>query len=189
MAEFGHDTRDWQEVRRLMTRLIKQDAKAIMERGGQAAGAGFDQAVRSTLPPPVRRQAAAPYWTDKQKRWWWGTMHRKASGQSRELPGWKAVYRRIEGRKVLVLSGGYRRTNSLVRSLTYAVKATATEVIIAYGTNRVYAKWVIDRANQAEYHKGNWKTLQEFAEEHETAVRTAFEQAAGAEFERRWSAR
>jgi len=188
MAEFTHDTRDWQQVRRLMTQIVRTDAKAIMQKGGQAAGAKFDQVVRSTLPPPVRRQAAAPYWTDKQKRWWWGTMRRKALGQSRELPGWKAVYKRVEGRRVLVISGGYRRTNTLVRSLTYAVKATPTEVTVSYGTNRLYAKYVIDRADQAQYHKGNWKTLQAFAEEHGDAVRAAFEQAAGAEFEKRWGA-
>ena len=186
MARAEIDTRQWEQVRRLMTQVMTTDAKAIMDKGGQAAGATFDQAVRSELPPPVRRQAAAPYWTDKQRRWWWGTMHAKARGQSKALPGWKAVYRRVEGRKTLVISGAYRRTNTLVRSLTYAVTSTASAVSVTYGTNRLYAKYVLDRTDQAQYHKGNWKTLQQFAEDQQDAVRVAFESAAGAEFEKRW---
>lgn len=181
------DTRPWTEVKALMTRLVTTDAQAIMQAGAEAAGATFDGLVRSDLPPPVRRRGVAAYWTAKQRAWWWGTMRAKALGRSHALPGWKAAYRRIEGRKTLVISGAYRRSNTLVRTLSYTVKATDREATVTYGTNTLYARWVLDRVDQSLYHKGNWKTLQDMAADHEQTVRAAFEKAARAEFERRWS--
>lgn len=168
-----------------LAQLLGPDLPGIMRRGAERAGARFDGIVRTELPPPVRKLPQAPFWTAKQKRWWWGTMHRKALGKSKELPGWKAVYRIVEGRKTLVISGGYKRTGTLIKTLTYEVKQTAASTDVIYGSNRAYAKYVIDRADQATYHKGNWKTLQTFADESATAVVDAFDDSVQADIARR----
>jgi len=175
MATSTIDLGDWKAHKRQLERFARHEQQAIIREAAELAGAAFDGIVRSALPPPVRRKRQAPYWTAKQRRWWWGMMHRKARGKSKALPGWKAVYKKVDGRKTLVISGSYRRSGTLVKSLTYEVRQQGDVTDIAYGTNRGYARYVIDQKKQAEYHKGNWKTLQQFAVESTATVRRAFE--------------
>lgn len=185
MAKSVTDLRQLSRFNGDLRRLLGSDLPAVMNKAGQRAGARFDEYVRETLPPPVRTQAAAPYWTAKQRRWWWGTMHRKARGQSKELPGWKASYKIIDGRKTLVLSGHYKRTGTLVKSLTYEVRQTKSATEVVYGSNRAYAKYVLDNEDQATYHKGNWRTLQDMAQDAAPRVVETFDDTIQAELNRR----
>ena len=173
MAQTTFDIGEWKAYRRDMERLYG-NMPYIFETAGKTAGAKFDQLVREELPPPVRVQRQAPYWTDKQRRWWWGTMHAKAQGKSKALPGWKAVYRQVNGRKTLIISGHYKRTGKLVQSLTYDVVTHADETLIRYGSNRLSAKYVIDQEDQATYHKGNWRTLNAMAADYQDEVTLTF---------------
>lgn len=147
---------------------------AAFRDAGRAAGAKMEELVSQTLPPPVRKLPVAKYWTEKQKRWWWATMHEVAQGR-RQMHGWKASYRRIDGRKVLVIQGGYRRTGRLVRSLnSQIVDSSEKGVTVAYGTQTIYSRWVLDEEKQSKYHVGNWTTLQELAKKFSPKVRKAF---------------
>jgi hypothetical protein len=175
VADVAIDLGDWKQHRQRLERFTRQEQQAILREAGELAGATFDSIVRTTLPPPVRKQRQAHHWTDRQRAWWWATMHEKALRRSQELPGWRAVYKEIDGRKTLVISGGYVRTGTLVKSLTYEVRQSGQVTDVIYGTNRDYAVYVIDRDRQAAYHKGNWKTLQAFAIEGTAQVRRAFE--------------
>lgn len=174
MADVEIDLGEWRAHQRKLEQFAQRDQQAILREAAELAGATFDEVVRSELPPPRRPQPQAPHWTDKQRRWWWGTMHAKAQGKSKALPGWKAAYKKKDGRKVLVLSGFYRRTGTLIKSLTYEVRQSGPNTDVVYGTNRDYAQYVIDRNRQAQYHRGNWKTLQQFAVEAAPRVRQAF---------------
>ena len=184
MASSTIDLRALSKHNRALAKTVG-DLPVVMRFAGQRAGAAFDHDVRTALPPPVRRQPAAPYWTAKQRRWWWGTMHAKAQGRSQELPGWKAAYKKVNGRKALVISGAYKRTGTLVKSLAYEVRQTPTMTEIIYGTNRAYAKYVIDATDQATYHKGNWRTLQALARDSKAHVVQVFDETINAEIERR----
>ncbi len=174
MADVAIDLGGWQAHQRRLEMFAQRGQQAILREAAELAGAAFDEVVRSSLPPPRRPLPQAKHWTDKQRRWWWGTMHAKARGESKALPGWKAAYRKQEGREVLVISGFYRRTGTLVKSLTYEVRQSGPNTDVVYGTNRAYAQYVIDRDRQAQYHQGNWKTLQQFAVEATPRVRQAF---------------
>jgi len=185
MAEYSIDLGALSKHNGDMEQLLKYGLPEILRIAGNRAGATFDEVVRTELPPPVRTQRAAPYWTGKQRRWWWGTMHKKAQGKSQALPGWKAAYQVVDGRKTLVLSGGHVRTGKLVQSLAYEVRQAGDTTDVVYGTNRVYAKYVIDREDQATYHKGNWKTLQDMAADATPRVVAAFDAAIDAEIGRR----
>lgn len=61
----------------------------------------------------------------------------------------------------------YRRTSTLLRSITTEVKPMGSSYVGSIGTNIVYAPWVISSepfrgiGGQAEYHKGHWWTLQD----------------------------
>lgn len=169
-----------------LKRLVDTDRAEVLRVGGEAAGVAFDRIVRNTLPPSPRKQPQAQRWTKKQTRWWWATMHKKAVGQSRALPGWRAAYKTINGVKTLVIDGAYKRTGKGVQSLTYDVVARPREVTVFYGTNRAYMRYVIDLDNQAEYHEGNWDTLQGLAETHIDAVSAAFGDAVVDEMKRRY---
>ena len=190
MATASIDLTEWHAFQRELKRVTQDGVPGILRAGANRAGAKFDGIVRSELPPTPRPLHQAQHWTAKQRAWWWGTMHAKAQGRSKALPGWRAVYKkvRVPGtkrvRKVLVISGSYRRTGTMVRSLTYDVVQTADATEVRYGTNTLYAKWVIDEVNQAQYHKGNWKTLQQFAAENEEPVRAAFAEGAFEEIDR-----
>lgn len=176
MAEVEIDLGNWADWQSSLEKFIKADQAAILRQAAKDAGAKFDQIVRSELPPPRRPLKAAQRWTAKQRRWWWATMHTKAQGQSEDLPGWKAFYKKVGNRNVLVLKGFYRRTGTLVKSLTYRVKVSGDMTVdVAYGTNRDYARFVIDDDKQSWYHKGNWKTLQQIALSEQAQVRKTFE--------------
>ncbi|GIV82073.1 MAG: hypothetical protein KatS3mg051_1427 [Anaerolineae bacterium] len=174
MADVVIDFSEWQEHQRRLAQFAQREQLAVLREAAELAGAAFDEVVRSELPPPRRPLPQAPHWTARQRRWWWATMHAKAQGRSKALPGWKATYRIVEGRKTLVISGFYRRTGKLVQSLTYEVRQSGANTDVVYGTNRAYAAYVIDRDRQAQYHAGNWKTLQQFATEATARVRQAF---------------
>lgn len=174
MVDVALDLSDWEAHRRKLERFAQREQQIIVREAAELAGAAFDEVVRSELPPPRRPMRQAPFWTAKQRRWWWGTMHAKAQG-SKALPGWKAAYKIRDGRKMLVISGFYRRTGTLVKSLTYEVRQRWPDTDVVYGTNRAYARYVIDQRDQARYHKGNWKTLQQFATDGAVRVRRAFE--------------
>lgn len=174
MADVAIDLGSWEEHRRRLEQFARRDQQAILREAGELAGAAFDEAVRSELPPPRRPLPQAPHWTARQRRWWWATMHAKAQGRSKALPGWRAVYQQREGRRVLVISGFYRRTGTLVKSLTYTVRQRGLDTDVVYGTNRAYAQYVIDMDRQANYHRGNWATLQQIAVDAAPRVRRAF---------------
>lgn len=149
--------------------------------GAERAGAKLDELVRTTLPPPRPSSGPSPLVTDKQRRWWWATMHAKARGKSRALPGWKAVYKRVDGRKTLVISGGYRRTGKLVQSFTWQTVAMKGGAEVRYGTNRAYAPYVVGdpddpdkRRRQARIHQGNWQPLILIAQQGEGQIAQAF---------------
>ncbi len=101
-----------------------------------------------------------------------------AKGQRAALPaswrnslrGWNASYKRVGSRMQLVLSGSYRRTNTLIKSLNWRITQRSDETILEYGTNTPYAKWVIDKEHQAEYHAGNWETLQDLVLENQEVL-------------------
>ena len=185
MADVSVSLGEWTAYRRRLDRFCSTEQREIVKIAVTEAMVTFDDIVRTELPPPVRKQAAAPWWTAKQKRWWWGTMRRKALGKSKDLPGWKAVYKRVAGRRTLVISGHYRRTGTLVKTLTYEVRQSGDITDGVYGTNSPYAKVVLDKDDQATYHKGNWKTLQELASDATPPVRKAFETAITRETTRR----
>lgn len=185
MADITFDLAQFDRFQRGFQRLVQDDQRGVLEYAGRRAGAAFDEVVRNELPPPVRTRPQAQYWSARQRAWWWATMHKKARGQSHALPGWKARYARKGGRKVLVLSGSYRRTGTMIRTLAYRVQASRDEVQVFYGTNRPYAKWVIDRRTQAAYHKGNWRTLQVLQRAYTLQITDEFQRAAFEELERR----
>lgn len=176
MAQVTIDRSEADDFGKRFARLQGREQLAIMHMAADKVGVAFDQTVRGDLPPPVRRRPAARYWTIKQQRWWWATMHKKAQGKSQALPGWKAAYKKVEGRKKLVLSGAYKRTGTMIRTLAHRVEQTATATTVVYGTNRPYARYVIDREDQAKYHEGNWPTLQAKQEEFEPQARRIFEE-------------
>lgn len=162
MAEFTLDTSEFDYVLDRLSKLAGEEQLQVFEAVADQVGAELDGIVRAQLPPSPRPQSQSQYWTPKQKRWWWATMHAKASGKSRKLPGWKAQYKRIGGVKKLVLSGSYKRTGAGLRKLSYDTQRRGgNEVILRYGTPIKYMRYVIDEENQAEYHEGNWHTLQE----------------------------
>lgn len=182
------DLSDFRAFDKDLRQLVQRDQIAVLRVGATQVGVSMDDIARGEYPPEVRKQAAAPYWTKKQTRWWWATMHAKAQGKSKALPGWKAAYRKVHGRKTLVLSGGYKRTGTLVRTLLYVVEDIPNGVQTVYGTNRKYAKYVIGNDDdQATYHKGNWAQLSALARQHATALQRVFEQAVMNEINRRLS--
>jgi len=160
MAQATFSLGEWRDFTRDLEKFARTDQQKIIKRAAEQVGLTLDDAVKKKLPPKVRRQSVAKYWTDKQRKWWWATMRAKADGTSNALPGWTAKWRTIKGRQVLVISGHYKRTGLLVRSLDFDVTQSASVTTVRYGTNVQYAKWVIDLDNQSKYHAGNWLTLQ-----------------------------
>lgn len=146
------------------------ERRDILKDAATQAAIVFDMRVRNTLPPPTRKRSQSQNWTAKQRKWWWATMNAKAKGESQALPGWTARY--VDGE--LRISGAYRRTGKGIQSLTYKVNVTSHDATIRYGTNRAYMRYVIDKANQADYHKGNWPTLQTLRNRYEREIVTAF---------------
>lgn len=184
MAEIELELGDWRQLQRRIQQFTLQQQQVIIRSAAEVAGAKFDEIVRSELPPPRRPLRQSHKWTARQRRWWWATMHAKARGESKDLPGWKAAYRKVDGRKRLVISGFYKRTGKLVQSLNYEVRQAWPVTDVVYGTNREYAPFVIDEDRQAEYHRGNWKTLQQFLRDNQQKVLSAFEHAVEREIQR-----
>ncbi len=166
---------EWKDFKNDLIKLIEQDCVEVLTDAAEVAGTVLDGIVRRELPPKPRKIKASKWWTDRQKAWWWATMNAKARGQSNDLPGWKASFRVVDGVKILEISGSYRRTGQLVQRMTFDVQASASGVTLRYGTNVRYAKYVIDRENQARYHRGNWQTLQSLAEDNLERISDAFE--------------
>lgn len=76
--------------------------------------------------------------------------------------GYKVTYKRVEGRRVLDIQGSYKRTNTLVRSLTYEDRSTEGGVEFVYGSNNPAAKYVIGKPpDQSKYHEDNWEPLED----------------------------
>lgn len=169
-----------------LRKLVDADRRAVLAVGGTAAGVQMDRIARTTYPPRQAHVPQASRWTAKQRRWWWATMHKKATGQSRALPGWRASYQTINGVKTLVLDGAYKRTGKGVQSLAYDVDARSREVTVRYGTNRPYMRYVIDADRQAWFHEGVWDTLQDLLESNIGSISAAFEDAVVGEMIRRF---
>lgn len=166
---------EWDALMKDIRRLVEEEQKIILRRAVTEVGVQVDEIARNDMPPEVRQRGVAKYWTPRQRRWWWATMHKKASGESRALPGWKAVYRVVNGVKRLEISGAYRRTGTLVKSLTYQVdQPSASQTLLRYGTNRTYAPYVIDEKRQSRYHEGNWPTLQGIVRDHLPKLQKTF---------------
>lgn len=143
-----------------------------------AAGAVGVQAIDrlGDIYPPPSPDGSEPSHirTDKQRRWWWASMHAIAKGEpvAESLRGWKASYKRIAGRKTLVIApgSGYKRTGTLVRSIDYDVRRTGQGVEIGIGPSMAreggmyaeaeYAQFVLDEpppdGKQARIHEGRW---------------------------------
>jgi len=120
-------------------------------------------------------------------------MNLKASGRQSQLPavvrqnmiGWKAAYRVVNGVRTIQLSGSYKRTGTGVKSLGWDLNEISGGIEIVYGTNRAYMGYVIDEQMQADYHKGNWSTLQFLARQNAQKVHDRFGDVAQAEVEKR----
>jgi hypothetical protein len=166
MASVTLDLSAWVDFKRDLATYLESGMPDALIAGGERAGAKLDELVRTTLPPPKQSSTPSPIHTAKQRRWWWATMHAKARGDSRALPGWKAVYKRIDGVKTLVISGGYKRTGKLMQSMTWEVRTQGLNVTVLYGTNRAYGAYVVGdpndpdtRRRQALIHQSNWTPL------------------------------
>lgn len=167
---------EWDNFKDDLKRFVEEEQKLILKRAVTAVGVQIDQIARDALPPEPRRKAVAKYWTPRQRRWWWATMRKKASGESRALPGWKAAYRIVNGVKTLDISGAYRRTGTGVKSLSYQIDQPTTHTTtLRYGTNRDYMRYVIDEEKQSKYHENNWPTLQGIIREHLPKLQKTFE--------------
>lgn len=180
MASFTTDLREWKDFYADLMRHLQGGYVGALQAGGDRAGLKLDELVRTTL-PPAKQSSGPNLHTDKQRRWWWATMHAKAKGKSRALPGWKAVYRVVEGRKTLVISGHYKRTGKLMQSMTWETLVQGDTVTVRYGTNRVYGPFVVgdpeeaDRnKRQAVIHRGNWTPLHVIAQQHLPAINDEF---------------
>ena len=174
MAKVTVNLSDWKQVQRAMDGYVKKGYKRAAKIAAEQVGVTFDDFVKEKLPPPVRKLKVAKHWTAKQRGWWWATMAAKADGRSTALPGWTAKWRKVRGKKTLVLSGGYKRTGLMIRSLDFAVTQSDVITLVNYGTAAQHAKWVIDLDNQSKYHAGNWPTLQALAIQATPLLRKTF---------------
>lgn len=155
---------EWDDWRKQLEQFLIDDQQQIVAHVTEVAAVKFDQIVRDVVPPVPRRRKASLLWTKKQNAWWWATMHAKALGQSRALPGWRAKYVQKNGRTVLQISGAYKRSGTGIKSLTYRVRSGNNGkrpfAVAQYGSNRDYMRYVMDADDQALYHEGNWPKLQ-----------------------------
>jgi hypothetical protein len=174
-------------LKRKIDRLATDEKLSIMEDAARDAMVVLDREARNTYPPSPRPRPQAQNWTAKQRAWWWATMHAKASGRAPyALPGWKAEYRTINNRKILQISGSYKRTGRLVQSLRWRVLRRNNRIVGEYGTNTQYAPLVIgNNREQALYHRGNWKQLVDVVEDSVDMIEQAYKEAIEKELERR----
>lgn len=172
------DTSEWDDMQKDLKKLLLDDQKKIIYHAATQTMAKLDEGTRLILPPEVRKRSQAPYWTPKQKRWWWWAMRMKATGQTNKLPpttrhslsGWRA--RLVKGK--VVISGQYKRTGTMVKSLTYTVEQKENYVEGQYGTNVKYAPYVIGFDKQSKYHRGNWKSLPVILRAYSSSLSTFF---------------
>jgi hypothetical protein len=175
VARVDFDLSEWRDFQAQLKSLGTAGLD-IAHQAAELTAATLDQKARETLPPPPRRLPQARLWTEKQRRWWWGTMSRAADGRGQPPWGWRA--RRDEAGR-LQISGAYRRTGTLVKSLAWEARRDKSGTTIRYGTNRVYARYVIDEEQQAEYHRGNWPTLQALVNRHAPTLHRFFGEEVG----------
>lgn len=161
----------------------------IVYEAAELVGAEAVDRLGDIYPPdPPGPGAPSPLHTAKQWRWWWGSMHRIAKGEpvAESLRGWKAVYRKINGRKTLVIKSGsgYKRTGTLVRSISHKVDKKDRGVVIDIGpamareftgdTAADYADFVIGlpppAGPQARIHQGRWVPLVQAIEDMNDAL-------------------
>lgn len=120
-------------------------------------------------------QEPSPLHTKKQWRWWWAMMHNIASKEGdvpESLRGWRASYRRVDGRKTIVINPGshYKRTGTMVRSINYDVVKEGRGITITVGPTMAradggdYARFVIGLpppdGEQARIHQDRWIPLE-----------------------------
>jgi len=193
--------------------FAEEEILAIMNHAARLAGEQAIEFLTSEYPPETPPRMGphkgvlpekSPLQTPKQWKWWWAMMGRIARGESvpQSLRGWRAAYQVIDGRKTLVLDGGYTRTGTLVRSLSYEVGAIKNGIEIAVGPGAArefsekkediadYAQYVIDEAPpggyQAPIHRDRWKPMFEILESNIDAIMQTFFDAAVEEMERQW---
>jgi hypothetical protein len=186
-STFTLHTAEFTDFKRDLERHLATGSLDALRAGGDRVGIKLDQLVREELPPATQSKAPpSPLVTDKQKRYWWAAMRAKADGKTdsktaKAFPGWKAAWKKVDGHKVLVLSGGYKRTGKLPQSLTWEVIATSDHMQVRYGSNRVYAPYVLGdpdetdkNLRQARIHQGNWTPLVEIARDNIDVLTQAF---------------
>lgn len=149
--------------------------------------------VLNAYPPlPPSPGAPSPLRTPKQWRWWWAQMSALADPKRRasvpdSLRGWKARWVKEGNRRVLSISGHYKRTGTLVRSLSYDVDQQSGNTVIAIGPTMArgishqeshkpgeYAKYVIGKKDQAPIHKGRWEPLVDIVDGNSKLIIQAF---------------
>ncbi len=180
----------------LMDHLLKQfnpdEAKAILVKAGDAAGIVVLGKVKDEYPPlpPTKGEYITPLQTAKQIRWWWAQMNAIADGQAppESLRGYKAVRRKVDGVRKLVISGHYKRTGTLVRAIDFETSATRRGTLVEIGPTMgrqnnassevgKYADYVIGlpppEGQQARIHQDRWLPLQLIVDE---AADDAYEQ-------------
>lgn len=185
-----------------------QEAARITKVAAEAVGLRIMELIGETYPPEPPNQAewrGKMLHTDKQRRWWWAMMNRLARGEivPDSLRGWRAAYRTVKGRKTLVISGHYKRSGTMVRSLNYAVSAAPHGSIIEVGptmareqrvakageTVATYAEYVIGpkppKGKQARIHQDRWLPLFDLLERHSTELFGLFYEEAMREIQRR----
>lgn len=174
-------------LRELMDTLLKQfdpeEAEDILLSAAEKAGVEAVARVRNEYPPePPGKDAPTPLMTAKQWRWWWAMMRNIA--EHREVPdslrGYKAAYRKVNGVRKLVISGHYKRTGTLVRSINYDVQTSREGFSILVGPGMArehkagsniasYAEYVIGypppEGHQAAIHQGRWKPIYDIISE------------------------
>lgn len=175
------DTRELTKFTEDLDAFSQQRVRRILRFGAEEAGKVGVRIARREYPPPARQRGQrrgasgrfisqqSPLRTERQIRWWWATMRGKAQGTvpSTVLPGWQAAFATVGGRQVLVISGQYKRTGQIERSLKFDVTVTgekespvAVTTIFADEKVAPYAQYVIGQPpEQAQYHQGHWMPL------------------------------
>lgn len=166
-------------IRHLLEQFDPTEAKDILVKAGDAAGLVIIAKVKDEYPPlpPQRGQYVTPLQTAKQLRWWWYNMREIAKGNPPpdSLRGWKAAYRKVNGVRTLVLSGHYKRTGTLVRSIDYDVASNSRGLTVRVGPTMGRKSAESDKAGdygnyvigmpppdgpQARIHQDRWQPLQ-----------------------------
>lgn len=172
----------WDDLKETLRELLQEQREPIMLQAANEAAVIMDNATRGQYPPPKRR-LKQPFKTAKQRAWWWATLASKASGKAPfALPGWKVNWEQVPGKRkelvrVLSISGEYKRSGTMIKSLSYKVKQSnaGRRVSILYGTKVKYARYVIGGPDeQANYHKENWPMLQRVLSQNEPKIIDTF---------------